>query len=407
MESFKRWFSARSPLFKVVVVLLALVLAFRLLQAMFANSFTMFVVSGLVVLALLVLHSVRAGSNREATSEQTLGRNGDLVLGLAIVLTVVFGGVSLASAVFGSDEPEQAAAPEPTVEEQGAQKTTEEETTQQQAKEEPTTTEEQAESETAEPESAPSSTPPGEGDGEEDDQSVSGTLVTVQKVVDGDTIDISPAVSGKDRVRLIGVDTPETKKPGCAPQPYGHEASAFTQSRIGTRQVRLEFDVEKTDSDGRLLAYAYAPDGTMLNETLLREGYAQVATFPPNVRYVERFLAAQEEARSEGRGLWGLSPLVLAQQTDRGNGIGGAECPPLTPPPPPPPPTPPEPEPVPESGPVPEPTPKASPMAPAFPKGDVDCGDFTTQAEAQAYLLPGDPHRLDRDNDGIACETLP
>jgi FtsH-binding integral membrane protein len=103
MESLKRWFSARSPLFKVVVILLALVLVFRVLQAMFANNFTMFVVSGLVVLALFVLDSVRAGSNREATAEQTLGRNGELVLGLAIVLTVVFGGVSLASAVVRID----------------------------------------------------------------------------------------------------------------------------------------------------------------------------------------------------------------------------------------------------------------------------------------------------------------
>jgi micrococcal nuclease len=401
MESFKRWFSARSPLFKVVVVLLALVLAFRVLQAMFANSFTMFVVSGLVVLTLLVLHSVRAGSNPEVTPEQTLGRNVNLVLGLAIVLTIVFGGVSLASAVFGSDESEQAAVPESTVEEQGAQETTEEETTQQQAKEEPSTTEEQAESETAELESAPSSTPPGEGDGEDDDQRDSGTLVTVQKVVDGDTIDISPAVSGKDRVRLIGVDTPETKEPGCVPQPYGQEASAFTQSRIGTRQVRLEFDVEKMDSDGRLLAYAYTLSGSMFNETLLREGYAQVATFPPNVRYVERFLATQEEARSDGRGLWALSAEELAQQTDRGNGIGGTGCTPPAPPPPP------EPEPVPEPESVPKGEPVPSPKAPALPKGDVDCGDFATRAEAQAYLLPGDPHRLDADGDGQACDRLP
>ncbi len=103
MESFKRWFSAHSPLFKVVVILLALVLAFHVLQTMFANSFTTFVVSGLVVLALFVLHFVRAGSDPEVTPEQTLGRNANLVLSWAIVLTVLFGGVSLASAVLRID----------------------------------------------------------------------------------------------------------------------------------------------------------------------------------------------------------------------------------------------------------------------------------------------------------------
>ncbi len=146
---------------------------------------------------------------------------------------------------------------------------------------------------------------------------------TVTRVVDGDTIDISPAVEGETRVRLIGVDAPETNDPDCGKQAYADEAKAFTTSRLQRQEVGLEFDVEQTDRYGRLLAYVYPDEEQMFNETLLREGYAQVATFPPNVRYVDRFLAAQEVARSAGIGLWGLSPEDLAAQTDRGNGIGG------------------------------------------------------------------------------------
>jgi micrococcal nuclease len=75
--------------------------------------------------------------------------------------------------------------------------------------------------------------------------------------------------------------------------------------------------VERTDRYGRLLAYVRLQDGSMFNEVLLKEGYAQIATFPPNVRYVERFEKAQREAREAGRGLWGLPEGQLCQQTDR------------------------------------------------------------------------------------------
>jgi micrococcal nuclease len=143
---------------------------------------------------------------------------------------------------------------------------------------------------------------------------------TVTKVVDGDTIEISPSFEGLSTVRLIGVDTPETH--GGA-QPYGSEASEFTRQQLEGEEVSLELDVEKVDPYGRLLAYVYLPNGEMFNETLLEEGYAQVATFPPNVKYTDRFLEAQSEARAANRGLWGLSAGHLCQQTDRGNGIGG------------------------------------------------------------------------------------
>ena len=144
--------------------------------------------------------------------------------------------------------------------------------------------------------------------------------VKVTRVVDGDTIDISPSVEGRSRVRLIGMDTPEVH---FGTQPYGPEASAFAKRELDGEEVRLELDVQKIDPYGRLLAYVYLPDGEMFNETLLEEGYAQVATFPPNVKYVDRFLEAQREAREANRGLWGLSAGELCQQTDRDNGIGG------------------------------------------------------------------------------------
>jgi endonuclease YncB( thermonuclease family) len=103
---------------------------------------------------------------------------------------------------------------------------------------------------------------------------------TVTRVVDGDTIDISPSVEGRSRVRLIGMDSPEVH---FGTQPYGPEASDFAKQELEGEEVGLELDVQKIDPYGRLLAYVYLPSGEMFNETLLEEGYAQVATFPPNV----------------------------------------------------------------------------------------------------------------------------
>src|SRR5215216_1297459 len=99
--------------------------------------------------------------------------------------------------------------------------------------------------------------------------------VTVTGMVDGDTIDISPSVQGRSRVRLIGMDTPEVH---FGTQPYGPEASAFTKRVLEGEEVGLELDVQKIDPYGRLLAYVCLPDGQMFNEVLVEEGYAQVAT---------------------------------------------------------------------------------------------------------------------------------
>ncbi|MGH9165163.1 MAG: thermonuclease family protein [Acidimicrobiales bacterium] len=129
-----------------------------------------------------------------------------------------------------------------------------------------------------------------------------GLDVTVERVVDGDTI----VVSGGERVRLIGVDTPETKDPrrpvGC----FGQQASDFTASLLpeGAR-VRLVGDAEPRDRYDRLLAYAYRlPDGLFVNAELVRQGYAQVLTIAPNVAHSAEFVDLAAEARTAGRGLW-------------------------------------------------------------------------------------------------------
>jgi micrococcal nuclease len=124
----------------------------------------------------------------------------------------------------------------------------------------------------------------------------------VVRVVDGDTIDVDLA-GATVRVRYIGMDTPETVDPrrpvGC----FGAEAAARNRALVEGREVELEKDVSETDSFGRLLRYVYV-DGVMVNEALVREGYAQVATYPPDVKYVDRLLAAQREAQAARRGLW-------------------------------------------------------------------------------------------------------
>jgi micrococcal nuclease len=124
----------------------------------------------------------------------------------------------------------------------------------------------------------------------------------VTRVVDGDTI-----VVGDERVRLIGVDTPESVKPGSPVECFAREASAFLERLVEGRRVRLERDAEARDRYGRLLAYVHRGE-LFVNAELVRRGYASVATFPPNVRHVDTLLRAQREARSARRGLWSACP---------------------------------------------------------------------------------------------------
>lgn len=130
-------------------------------------------------------------------------------------------------------------------------------------------------------------------------------MVFVTKAVDGDTIELADGT----RVRLIGVNTPETVDPRRPVQCFGKEASAFTHGLVDGQAVRLEKDISDTDKYGRSLRYVYLADGTFLNLELVRQGYAQVNTYPPDVAHAQEFKAAQAEARAAGRGLWSSCPV--------------------------------------------------------------------------------------------------
>ena len=129
-----------------------------------------------------------------------------------------------------------------------------------------------------------------------------GLDTAVERVVDGDTV----VVSGGHHVRLIGVDTPETKDPRRPVQCYGREAAAFLSSLLPHRtRVRLVGDVEQQDQYDRTLAYVYRlPDGLFVNAELLRGGYASVLTISPNLAHADEFVALAAEARAANRGLW-------------------------------------------------------------------------------------------------------
>jgi micrococcal nuclease len=191
----------------------------------------------------------------------------------------------------------------------------------------------------------------------------------VIRVIDGDTIEIEGAL----KVRYIGIDTPETVHPSKPVECYGQAASNRNKELVQGKVVELERDVSETDKYGRLLRYVYV-DGQMVNELLVREGYAEVSTYPPDVRYVDLLLAAQQEAQAADRGLWGV---CVAQPTPL------EEAPPA------------------QGGDF---------SLPPCAATDCDCKDFTSHAHAQWFYENydhGNHHRLDGDNDGIACESLP
>ncbi|MEM4406424.1 MAG: thermonuclease family protein [Candidatus Methanomethylicaceae archaeon] len=128
----------------------------------------------------------------------------------------------------------------------------------------------------------------------------------VVSVVDGDTFDCRFGWLRTEKIRLIGVDTPETKHPAKGIEYYGKEASNFTKKMLSGKEIGLEYDVQKLDKYNRVLVYAYLEDGRMFNALLVREGYAQAATYPPNVKYQKLLVDLQKEARENNRGLWRL-----------------------------------------------------------------------------------------------------
>ncbi len=236
---------------------------------------------------------------------------------------------------------------------------------------------------------------------------------------DGDTVTVRLPGGATERVRLIGINAPELSHPdlGIRAEPFGADATAYTRAALAGREVHLELDVQERDRYGRLLAYVWlAPPArpgeareeevraAMFNARLLLDGYAQVMTVPPNVRYADLFRRLQSEAREAGRGLWGdaapsrrsragaapspavgtrPSPTDGAEPAERaertGRAAGGlstarAGCDPSYPdvclPPPPP---------------------------------DLDCRDVPHR---RFRVLPPDPHHFDGDGDGLGCEAL-
>jgi len=207
------------------------------------------------------------------------------------------------------------------------------------------------------------------------------TEARVVDVVDGDTIKVS--IAGQVyTVRYIGIDTPETVHPSQPVQWMGPEASAANKALVGDQTVYLEKDVSETDKYDRLLRYVWLADGRMVNEELCRQGYAQSSSYPPDIKYQDRFVAAVQEARSTGRGLWGAAP---------------------------------EPTPVPQplvrSGPVIDiaPTQTSNSCDPSYPTvcippspPDLNCGDIPYR---RFQVVGIDPHGFDRDGDGVGCES--
>jgi micrococcal nuclease len=212
------------------------------------------------------------------------------------------------------------------------------------------------------------------------------TTAKVARVVDGDTIHAT--VNGKDvTVRYIGMDAPESVKPGTPVQPYALEASEANKQLVDGKTVVLEKDVSETDQYGRTLRDVWLQAGStfvLVDYVLVVRGYAQVTTFPPDVKYVSQLLAAQRWARDNDVGLWGLpdtrsaptqSPVAAATPGASRVGVGFlANCDPSYPdrciPPPPP---------------------------------DLDCRDIGHRIR----VLPPDPHHFDGDGDGIGCESYP
>jgi len=128
--------------------------------------------------------------------------------------------------------------------------------------------------------------------------------MSIKKFVDGDTFWVDDGSDKGIKIRLIGVNTPETVHPKKPVEYYGIEASNYIKDLLKDQKVRLEYDVEKEDRYGRILAYVYLEDGTFVNAELVKQGYAMVMTVPPNVKYADLFVKLQKEARENNRGLW-------------------------------------------------------------------------------------------------------
>ncbi|WP_430786557.1 thermonuclease family protein [Virgibacillus flavescens] len=210
---------------------------------------------------------------------------------------------------------------------------------------------------------------------------------TVTRVIDGDTIEISMNGTNED-VRLLLIDTPETVHPSKPVEAYGPEASQFVKEKLTGEEVRVEVGKEERDKYGRLLAYVFI-DGETIQEKLLRNGLARTAYLYNDLTMLEEFHKVQETAISKEIGVWSIPGY---SHVDHNHGYHYQE----------------------DSGE--EPTEKEQGDQKELqydPFGaDRDCGDFSTHEQAQNFYVAAggpenDPHRLDRDGEGSACDSLP
>jgi endonuclease YncB( thermonuclease family) len=217
------------------------------------------------------------------------------------------------------------------------------------------------------------------------------TPANVVRVVDGDTVDVQFDDGSTERVRLIGIDTPEVVDPRKPVECFGREASAHAHELLDGQTVSIEMDSSQGDRDiyGRLLAYIWLPDGHNFGEVMIGDGYAHEYTYNLPYAYQDNFKGAQESAMANQLGLW--SPATCAGDTIQ-PADDVAVAPPLS-----------------------SATPQLQPPATTgfdptkyIGQGDrYNCSAFASQADAQAVLRadPRDPNKLDADRDGIACES--
>ncbi|WP_292756641.1 thermonuclease family protein [Methylophaga sp. UBA2689] len=126
-------------------------------------------------------------------------------------------------------------------------------------------------------------------------------LFNVKRVYDGDTL----ILENNQRVRLLGINTPEISSHYREAEPGGIEARDWLKNQLSENQVYLQYDTEKRDRYDRLLAYAWTPDGDFINEKLLQKGLAALTLKPPNLQYADQLIAAQQQAINQKQGIWG------------------------------------------------------------------------------------------------------
>ena len=176
----------------------------------------------------------------------------------------------------------------------------------------------------------------------------------VTEVIDGDTVIIN-----NESVRLICIDTPERGEKGY------EEATEFLESLVLNKEVILEEDITKRDKYGRLLYYIFTKDGRFVNEIMVREGYAKAYPYYPDTRLCPQIQEAESQAKLTGKNIWEQKPEQEKEQTIEDDCSSNI----------------------------------------------YNCADFKTQKEAQTLFekcggIENDVHQLDRDKDGVACETL-